>query len=124
MSPALNLKYGSAASSRNTMDRADAHPAGQIRPLTCPDCRRQGLHYYTDLALYDDERSPDQQSLLPRDAPAVPGHAIDANLDVIVCASCGFIDFRRLHFDTFPKQSFRVRNRPTAATPNATLGSP
>lgn len=106
------------------MDRADAHPAGQLRPLVCPDCRRQGLHYYTDLALYDDDRSPDQDSLLPRDAPAVPGDAIDANADVLVCASCGFVDFRRLHFDVFSQQSLRVRNRPTPATPNNMLGSP
>lgn len=124
MSDALNLKYGSAASSRCNMDRADAHPAGQIRPLTCPDCRRQGLHYYTDLALYDDERSPNQDSILPRDAPAVPGEAIEANLDVIVCASCGFVDFRRLLFDVFARRGLRVRDRPTPATPNVTLGSP
>lgn len=106
------------------MDRADAHPAGQLRPLVCPDCHHQGLHYYTDLTLYDDERSPDKDSLLPRDAPAIPGDAIAANLDVIVCASCGFVDFRRLHFDVFARRSLRVRNRSTPATPNTTLGSP
>lgn len=106
------------------MDRSDAHPAGQIRPLSCPECTHQGLHYYTDLGVYDEDRNPDQESILPRNAPRVPGPVIDANLDVLVCSRCGFVDFRRILFDVFSRRSLRVRNTPTPALSNARLGSP
>lgn len=91
-----------------------AAPAGQILSYRCPNCEHKGLYYYTDLALYDDERDPGTNSVVPDHAPAVPGNVIDADADVIICPrdDCGLVQFRHLAFELLPASAVRVR-RPT-----------
>jgi len=88
-----------------------AAPAGQILSYSCPHCEHKGLYYYTDLALYDDERDPGENSILPEHAPAVPGSAIDADADVIVCPNeaCGLVQFRHLALELLPPTAVRAR---------------
>jgi hypothetical protein len=88
-----------------------AAPAGQILAYSCPRCEHKGIYYYTDLALYDDERDPGEDSILPEDAPAVPGSAIDADANVIVCPneSCGLVQFRHIAFELLPPTAVRAR---------------
>jgi len=101
-----------------TVHPTAAAPAGQIRSYTCPQCGHQGLFYYTDLALYDNDRDPDANSVVPDDAPAVPGAAIDANSDVVICPnhSCDFVRFRHIAFDLLPRTAIR-RRRPDTERP-------
>ena len=93
------------------MNRSAAAPAGQILAYSCPHCKHKGIYYYTDLALYDDERDPGEDSILPEYAPAVPGSAIDNAADVIVCPneSCGLVQFRHIAFELLPPTAVRAR---------------
>lgn len=93
------------------MSPTTAAPAGQILTYSCPSCDQKGLYYYTDLALYDDERDPDVESVVPEHAPAVPGNAIDNDADVIICprAECGRVQIRHIAFDLLPRTAVRVR---------------
>ncbi|MFB6202488.1 MAG: hypothetical protein ABEI98_10830 [Halorhabdus sp.] len=93
------------------MNPTAAAPAGQIFAYSCPHCEHKGLYYYTDLARYDDDRAPGTDSVLPADAPVVPGAAIDNDADVIVCPneSCGLVQFRHLAFELLPRTAIRRR---------------
>lgn len=93
------------------MNPSAAAPAGQVLSYSCPHCEHKGLYYYTDLALYDDERDPGENSILPEHAPAVPGSAIDAGADVIVCPNnaCGLVQFRHLALELLPPTAVRTR---------------
>ncbi len=98
------------------MKPSAAAPAGQILAYSCPRCEHRGIYYYTDLTLYDDERDSGANSILPEHAPAVPGSAIDADADVIICPneSCRLVQFRHIAFELLPPTAVRAR-RSTAA---------
>lgn len=93
------------------MNPTASAPAGQILSYSCPQCEHKGLYYYTDLALYDDDRDPGVNSIVPDHAPAVPGSAIDNDADVIVCPNetCGLVQFRHLAFELLPATAVRAR---------------
>ncbi|WP_123623015.1 hypothetical protein [Halorubrum sp. CSM-61] len=100
-----------------------AAPAGQILAYSCPRCEHKGVYYYTDLALYDNDRDPGEDSILPEHAPAVPGSAIDADADAIVCPneSCGLVQFRHVAFELLPSTAVRARRSTSADDETSTL---
>jgi len=93
-----------------------AAPAGQVLAYSCPRCEHKGIYYYTNLALYDDERDPGENSILSEHAPAVPGSAIDNDADVIVCPNetCGLVQFRHIAFELLPPTAVRTRRSTSA----------